>query len=108
MNQEIKTKWINALLSGQYKQGDHTLRKYDNTYCPLGVLCDVVDPTRWESQCGKTYFGFNYHGDIRTGFLPVSLSQALQITPSEEDKIVMMNDGGRSFKEIAEWIKRYL
>lgn len=40
MNQEIKTKWIAALKSGEYKQGTGYLKK-DGKYCCLGVLCDL-------------------------------------------------------------------
>ncbi len=40
MKQEIKTKWVNALRSGEYTQGRRTLRVYD-TYCCLGVLCQI-------------------------------------------------------------------
>ena len=41
MNQEIKQKWIDALLSGKYKQGRGLLRQNDDEYCCLGVLCDL-------------------------------------------------------------------
>jgi hypothetical protein len=43
---EIKTRWVDALRSGKYKQGrgqlHHTLN--ENTFCCLGILCDVVFP----------------------------------------------------------------
>jgi hypothetical protein len=42
MKQEIKERWINALRSGDYKQGVGRLRSIDDRYCCLGVLCDVV------------------------------------------------------------------
>lgn len=37
---EIKTKWINALRSGKYKQTTDCLRD-DTGYCCLGVLTDI-------------------------------------------------------------------
>lgn len=40
MNQEIKTKWAEALRSGMYKQGTGCLREGD-AFCCLGVLCDM-------------------------------------------------------------------
>lgn len=40
MNLEVKSKWVQALRSGEYKQGTHVL-KHDNAYCCLGVLCDL-------------------------------------------------------------------
>ena len=48
MNQEIKTKWVNALRSGDYEQGQGALRNFDGQYCCLGVLCDLYDKHRME------------------------------------------------------------
>ena len=46
MNPEIKALWLDALRSGEYKQGKAYLKKEDrkggHQYCCLGVLCDVV------------------------------------------------------------------
>lgn len=42
MNKEIAQKWVKALRSGEYKQGSHVLHNTsNNTYCCLGVLCDI-------------------------------------------------------------------
>lgn len=41
MNSDIKKLWIAALLSGEYTQGRKVLRGADDTYCCLGVLCDL-------------------------------------------------------------------
>ena len=42
MNQEIKQRWIEALRSGEYKQGQGCLHNHNkNTFCCLGVLCDL-------------------------------------------------------------------
>ncbi len=40
MKSEIKTKWVEALRSGQYKQGKNRLRDGD-CFCCLGVLTDL-------------------------------------------------------------------
>ena len=43
MNEEIKKKWVGALRSGEYKQGRSILyNREDNTFCCLGVLCDLA------------------------------------------------------------------
>ena len=42
MNQDIKTRWLEALRSGRYKQGKGSLRTTDDQYCCLGVLCDLA------------------------------------------------------------------
>lgn len=45
MDKEIKTKWTEALRSGEYEQGRHRLFK-GGKFCCLGVLTDVY--------CGET------------------------------------------------------
>lgn len=41
MNRKIAKLWIEALRSGQYQQGEGTLRDRDNKFCCLGVLCNL-------------------------------------------------------------------
>lgn len=41
MNQEVKQAWLQALRSGEYKQGNGNLHKGD-AFCCLGVLCDIA------------------------------------------------------------------
>lgn len=41
MNPEVKQKWVEALRSGKYKQGQGALRTGDG-YCCLGVLCELA------------------------------------------------------------------
>lgn len=48
MDAKLKAQWLDALRSGEYKQGKEMLRTQDNSYCCLGVLCDVVDPDGWD------------------------------------------------------------
>lgn len=42
MNPEIKTQWVTALRSGEYKQGSAALKDTEDRYCCLGVLCDLA------------------------------------------------------------------
>ena len=44
MNKQVKERWIKALRSGKYKQGQHLLVSNDldkKYYCCLGVLCQL-------------------------------------------------------------------
>lgn len=41
-NRELVSNWIDALLSGEYKQGIGCLRAANNSYCCLGVLTEVA------------------------------------------------------------------
>lgn len=47
MNPEIKKQWVEALRSGEYKQGYRTLARLTDDdsgkeYCCLGVLCELA------------------------------------------------------------------
>lgn len=53
MDPEIKAKWIAALRSGKYKQGQNAMRIVapdGDCFCCLGVLCDVIDPNAWNAE----------------------------------------------------------
>lgn len=41
MNKKIKTLWLKALKSGEYKHGQGELKTLYNKFCCLGVLCDL-------------------------------------------------------------------
>lgn len=44
MTPETKTKWIDALRSGEFQQGRYALyNNQSDTYCCLGVLCKVLN-----------------------------------------------------------------
>ncbi len=43
LSPELKEKWLEALKSGNYKKGKNILyNDINNSYCCLGVLCDVT------------------------------------------------------------------
>lgn len=52
MNSKIKARWVAALRSGEYKQGDRrVLNDGQGGFCCLGVLCDLYAKdtgTEWE------------------------------------------------------------
>ena len=67
MNPEIKSLWLSALRSGDYKQGQGMLRTRDNTYCCLGVLTDLYikfhPESKWEESRGGQFGVQNGEGD---------------------------------------------
>ena len=98
MNAEIKTKWVEALLSRKYKQGTGRLRSEDNHFCCLGVLCDVLGK-EWEEipygwACDGSLFG-----------LPDFIRRQVGLSDSEVSELMRKNDMGIPFKNIAEYIK---
>lgn len=57
MKTEIKKKWIEALRSGEYKQGRRMLKDNQGKFCCLGVLCDIYAKEKkvdWDSP--TTFF----------------------------------------------------
>ena len=46
MNEQVKKMWVDALRSGEYKQGQNVLHAYNSVgeerFCCLGVLCDIA------------------------------------------------------------------
>ena len=106
MNKALKKKWVNALRSGEYKQGRVALynKGYDS-FCCLGVLCDVAGidrddirglgmPTREQAKViGMPYAGPHDDYEARKSII---------------GRLAKFNDDGKSFKWIASYIERYL
>ena len=112
MNPEIKAKWVEALRSGKYEQGRDVLRTTDNKFCCLGVLADIRNPEGWRSdpqtigtRGGRLINGFGWRD-----FLPDDLLSLPDLGIDLEDQLTLvdMNDHGRSFDEIADYIERHL
>lgn len=107
MNNELKTKWVEALRSGDYAQTKGTLKYQDVTsvsYCCLGVLCDVAGIPIEASV-------FDDEGMLDEG--PQEVYNKLRdMIPDREDgsfyyaSLMSMNDGGSSFNEIADYIEK--
>ena len=107
---ELKSKWTEALRSGEYKQGEHFL--YDdtnNSYCCLGVLCDIAglpeDGMAYREVPDGDFYKDN---NIELGGGWSILEGGYR--KSAEYKLTMMNDGEegfdkKTFPEIAEWIE---
>lgn len=108
----FKTKWIEALRSGKYKQGHCRLRKKDRTtgvvrYCCLGVAAEL---------CGlkfneKASFIAN-HSDYKVRGIrkvPAILRGYTSIGNPIPNTFSKMNDmDGYSFRKIATWIEKNL
>ena len=103
MDAEIKAKWVAALRSGEYQQGQGMLR-LDGEFCCLGVLCDVSGIGKWTS----TYCYMYGAGDIEETCLPMSLRDRLGVGPDQEVHLMNMNDGGENFAGIADYIEEHL
>lgn len=106
MNEEIRTKWVAALRSGQYKQGRLALRSQSNCFCCLGVLCDIVQPEGWSAGTGAGCLFFTHTDGSRQPALPPrSLLDAVGLSMQAADRLSALNDKGRTFEEIANVIE---
>ncbi len=115
MNQAVKEKWLEALRSGEYKQGQQMLKRNQESedyYCCLGVLCDIHS-----KETGVQWVNGTYREEA--AFLPASVRDWASLTgcdpmvlrthPADIGRsLSAMNDGGTSFAGIADIIERDL
>ncbi len=100
MDQEVKAKWIAALKSGKYKQGRDRLRGPKDKFCCLGVLCDVIDSTKWVKEPD----GYSFMD--RAWFFPDELCVQYDLPQVKTIVLSRMNDTERKpFSEIAHYIE---
>jgi hypothetical protein len=104
METSLKQKWVEALRSKKYKQGKSALRSTDNEFCCLGVLCDVIDPNVWRNP-ENTKWTSNYEYLMCTRLLPYSIAQCQNLPQTQLEKLMNMNDDGKPFTEIADYIE---
>jgi hypothetical protein len=108
MNQEIKAKWVAALRSGEYRQGQDQLRSFNDEFCCLGVLCDLASKAgvgQWEDVSHDRAF------DGAKGNISESVSKwsGLKRSFCTTTRLVNMNDDeGFNFIEIADYIEKVL
>lgn len=126
MNEAVKKKWLEALRNGEFAQGRGRLRDGD-TYCCLGVLCELYrrdnpEYGHWfEREPGRYVFRVPHTGYSAT-LLPAPVKHWAGLdsavprvsSTSEGDRmdntvgLDTMNDSGKSFDEIAYRIERDL
>ena len=127
MKKEVAKKWVKALRSGKYNQGDGCLKqtniKKNKTYhCCLGVLCELYNEQMSKSKKRKLTDKVDKHGlhsfDKDVEVLPDSVRRWAGLigkTASFKDAVesdnyytslASMNDLCCSFKEIANTIEK--
>lgn len=109
MDLEWKVKWVDALRSGKYEQGRFSLRTVDDMFCCLGVLCDLVDPGDWRMDGSSAIDGIYTHGGgCHSGVPSRSVTEQVELNRVALDDLTNMNDRGRTFSEIADYIEENL
>lgn len=121
MDSDVKEDWIQALRSGDYTQGQGTMKKKkdgDVRHCCLGVLCEIL-PGHWaKKEKGFTYV---YKDDFASRVLPGSVVEDVGLSSDEPQveidggqvELSILNDGKMglkryTFDEIADLIEEQL
>src|SRR5690242_10707227 len=117
MKQDIKNKLSAALVSGEYTQGHGALRIND-TYCMMGVLCDLY---RKDTGCGEwvpdvipggehKYYSFrDAFGEENAAFPPDGVALWADLCDGEWMTLLLWNDRTRyPFVDIAQKIQTEL
>src|SRR5436309_3328868 len=113
--------WLEALRSGEYKQGEGALKRLDSyscsiVHCCLGVACEVVAPDRFTVKPVQyekyEFIGENYDDELGTvkvnltGAPPDDVLKALGINHEEMNDLIDMNDRQhRDFDYIANYVE---
>ena len=107
MKKTVMKKWVSALRSGKYKQGEGRLRDSDNNFCCLGVLCDLhrreTGKGRWRK--GMYFAGDDCHDEITPNAVAdwAGLHEQDPILPEdfENQTLALLNDANVPFEDIA-------
>lgn len=114
MKPEIKKLWVDALRSGQYKQGRERLQQH-GLFCCLGVLCDLAVKNGADVVVDRTVNGEILY-DATAIYLPQSVSSwagiadhsgEFQAEDGTTKWLSVLNDNGVPFPEIAATIEEY-
>lgn len=114
MNQEIKRRWVEALRSGKYKQGQNCLHDSgDGSFCCLGVLTDLYikeHGKKWHKCRDRPCTQLAYEGSW--GGLPPSVMRWADVDRRDlfidHFELATWNDRGSTFSEIADLIEQHL
>lgn len=118
MNPEIKSKWVAALRSGEYRQTRGALRDRHG-YCCLGVLCDLHSKDHWSEEPNLKDEYRYMDCSLLLSKKVIKWADLVEATPSGNVEIEKgttladLNDGKNSFKahsfeQIADLIEKHL
>lgn len=112
----VKTRWVEALRSGNYKKGSSYLKKNDR-YCCLGVLTEIQGiniekeyPSLSERETYHISPSINPGLDCETCLIFADLNDAGYIRRYRENEIFeyTLPKKKNRFKQIADLIEKYL
>jgi hypothetical protein len=109
VNKEIAEMWCKELESGFWEQGKYFL-EHTNTYCVFGVLANIAATQGICSHSGHNIGTF----DGNWSLVPESVVKWAELKsnngeiPGLKYPLAEMNDNGKSFKQLAEVIRKYV
>lgn len=116
MRPAVKEKWLKALKSGEYQQGTDYLSRGD-TFCCLGVLCDLYRKIRhrgrWDDRYMYKVFVTRKGAPGVPGYLPPAvrkwsgINSARGTIPGKYTSLAQINDNSDSFKPTIKAIEKY-
>lgn len=119
VNEENFRKWLDALRSGNYRQGRHVLEKpahgdEPTQYCCLGVACRVAMENGVELEVKETTTSVEF--DSHSGQLPgkvlrwLGVSNYSLLVQTSQDgvhvPVSIINDDGECFANIADLLEQ--
>ena len=101
MDKELKAKWIDALRSGKYKKGKRQLFvPYEGSYCCLGVLAHMQDPSSIDDKGSAVINDKDYNATV---YLPYVFKDIIPL--NDEKMLARINDSSESFIEVIDYIE---
>lgn len=109
---ENREQWLTALESGKYRQTRGQLRAAQGKsygYCCLGVLCNLHKDkeNKWDNSVFEAPSDF-FPGETEVYFEmpPDSFLEKVKVDTKLADELATMNDNGKTFKEIAAFLRK--
>ena len=110
MREDIAMEWADMLDSGIIKQGKNLLEN-EGKYCCLGVLCRIVEKRVGLKVTEPIEKGRDVLFNDECAYLPAEVIDYTKMhsddgtIPSRDINLSLMNDNGKSFKQIAKIIR---
>lgn len=105
MKKSLRDQWCKELRDPERKQAQGRLHLPDGSMCCLGVLMDIALEWPWEPvmDAGGNLFCYAKGGEAHhLGYE----NDHLGLPIDDEDTLMGMNDDGKTFPEIADWIEK--
>lgn len=116
--EQVRAKWVEALRSGDYKQGQNRLNT-SGRLCCLGVLCElaveaqVIPPPRESMDSSTKGLIYGPDHDASRFSLPNAVvkwagldrTDPRPVGDGRQRSLSQLNDGGKTFAEIADLIE---